>query len=79
MVNQTVEVDIPQFADMRERNKITASRVSDFKINGYTFEIGGKKKGKKQIEDVPNGIIVRDDIEYGHGIIVPLWCFGLNY
>lgn len=67
------------YNQMRERNKITASRVSDFKINGYTFEIGGKKKGKKQIEDVPNGIIVRDDIEYGHGIIVPLWCFGLNY
>ena len=48
-------------------------------INEYTFEIGGKKKGKKQIEDVANGIVVRDDIEYGHGIVIPLWHFGLNY
>lgn len=64
---------------MRVNNLVTSSRESDFKINGYTFEIGGKKKGKKQIENVPNGIVVRDDIEYGSGIIIPLWHFGLNY
>ena len=23
--------------------------------------------------------IVKDDIEFGHGNIIPLWCFGLNY
>lgn len=26
-----------------------------------------------------NGFIVRDDIETGHGIVVPLWHFGLPY
>ena len=45
----------------------------------YTFEVGGKRKGKRQIENVSNGIVVRDDIEFGGGIIVPLWHFGLNY
>ncbi len=67
------------YNQMRVMNEITASRESDFVIGKYTFEIGGRKKGKKQIEDVPNGIIVRDDIEFGHGIVVPLWKFGLNY
>lgn len=67
------------YNQMRVRNKVTSSRVSDFSIKGYTFEVGGKNKGKKQIEGVPNGIVVRDDIEYGHGNIVPLWYFGLNY
>jgi len=64
---------------MRVQNHVLASRVSDFTIGEYTFEIGGRKKGKQQIEDVPNGFIVKDDIEYGHHNVVPLWAFGLNY
>lgn len=67
------------YNQMRVKNDLISSKVSDFSIDEYTFEIGGKKKGKKQIEDVPHGIIVRDDIEYGHGIVVPLWQFGFNY
>ena len=67
------------YNQMREKQDVTSSRVSDFTIGDYTFEIGGKKKGKKQIEDVKNGRIVKDDIETGHGIIIPLWYFGMNY
>lgn len=67
------------YNQMKVRNDVIASKESDFTIDNYTFEIGGKKKGKKQIEDVPNGYIVRDDIEYGNDIIIPLWHFGLNY
>ncbi len=67
------------YNQMRERQDVTASRVSDFTISGYTFEIGGRKKGKKQIEDVPDGRVVKDDIETGHGIVIPLWHFGMNY
>lgn len=63
----------------RLRNDVMASKESDFFISPYTFEVGGKNKGKRQIKDVENGIIVKDDIETGHGIIVPLWAFGLNY
>lgn len=63
----------------RVRHNVVASRVSDFTIGKYTFEIGGKKKGKRQIEGIENGFIVRDDIETGHGIVVPLWHFGLLY
>ena len=67
------------FNQMRKNYPVTSSRESDFKIGEYTFEIGGKKKGKKQIADIQNGIVVRDDIEYGHGIVIPLWHFGLTY
>ncbi len=63
----------------RVNNKVLSSRVSDFTIGDYTFEVGGKKKGNKQIEDVPNGIVVKDDIEYGSFHTIPLWAFGLNY
>ena len=48
---------------MRVNNQLLASRVSDFVIGDYTFEVGGKKKGNKQIEDIPNGIVVKDNIE----------------
>lgn len=67
------------FNQMRVKNDILVSRVSDFYIAPYTFEVGGKGKGRKQIEDVDNGRIVKDDIETGHGIVIPLWTFGLNY
>lgn len=45
----------------------------------YTFEVGGKKKGKKQIEDIPNSYIVKDDIENAGMRYIPLWMFGLLY
>ena len=67
------------YNQMRVRNDVTSSRDSDFSIGQYTFEVGGRKKGKKQVEGLANGIVVRDDIESGHGIFVPLWQFGLNY
>lgn len=67
------------YNQMRVMNDITSSKVSDFEINAYTFEIGGRKKGMKQIENATHGIVVKDDIEYGHGITVPLWQFGFNY
>ena len=58
---------------------VISSRVSDFSVGDYTFEVGGKKKGKKQISEVPNGYVVRDEIEYATNQIIPLWAFGLMY
>ena len=67
------------YNQMRVMHKVLATRESDFIVDDYTFEVGGRNKGKKQIHDIPNGIVVKDDIEFGHGIIVPLWHFGLTY
>ena len=39
--------------------------VADFVIDDKTFEVGGKNKGQKQIKDIENGYIVKDDIEQG--------------
>lgn len=64
---------------LRVGNEVRVSRVSDFYVDGYTFEIGGKGKGQKQIAGIDKAFIVKDDIEYGHGNIVPLWHFGLTY
>lgn len=55
------------------------SPVSDFEIAGKTFEVGGRKKGKKQIQDAAEGYIVKDNIEYVFDNQVPLWMFGFLY
>ena len=67
------------FNQTRTKYDVTASPIADFMIDNYTFEVGGKNKGLKQIQDADNGFIVKDDIEYGHHNVVPLWHFGLTY
>ena len=57
----------------------TASPVSDFIVDGRTFEVGGKGKTGKQIQGTENAYIVKDDIEYAYRNTIPLWSFGLNY
>ena len=60
-------------ADVRE------SPVSDFLVDGFTFEIGGRKKGGKQIANTDNAYIVKDDIEFGFANTIPLHHFGMLY
>lgn len=67
------------FALMRTTKEVLNSSAADFTINKYSFEIGGKNKGQKQITGVPDSYIVKDDIEYGYKNIIPLWAFGLTY
>ena len=64
---------------MRVRHDVFASPVSDFVIGDKTFEVGGKNKGQKQIKEVENGYIVKDDIESGFLNVIPLWQLGLTY
>lgn len=66
-------------SQMKVKQPIAASSISDFQIGRRTFEIGGKSKGKKQIETAEEGYIVKDQIEFSAGNVLPLWWFGLNY
>lgn len=67
------------YNQMRVNHTVTASTVADFNIDNITFEVGGAKKSKRQIEGIENGFIVRDNIESGYQNFIPLWAFGLNY
>ena len=64
---------------VRVKNPVISSSISDFQIGRRTFEVGGKSKGKKQIENAEEGYVVKDQIEFSAGNILPLWWFGLNY
>lgn len=64
---------------MRLKHPITSSERADFRIGEYTFEVGGKKKKQVQIQQDEKSFIVKDDIEFGHRNIIPLWAFGMTY
>jgi predicted AAA+ superfamily ATPase len=60
--------------------KINLHDKGDFIIDEkHIFEIGRKNKTKKQIRDLENAYIVKDDIEFGYGNTIPLWHFGMLY
>lgn len=67
------------YNQLRLVSDITASKISDFEIDGRTFEVGGKNKGQKQILQAAEGYIVKADTEFAHGNNIPLWHFGFLY
>lgn len=67
------------FSQMGVSHRVSASPVSDFIVDGHTFEVGGKNKKRKQIADVKDAYVVKDDIEFAYMKTIPLWMFGLNY
>lgn len=66
-------------SQMRVKNDVIASNTVDFKINDYSFEIGGKNKQQDQLPKDGKSFVVKDDIEFGYRNVVPLWAFGFNY
>ncbi|MDP2336049.1 MAG: AAA family ATPase [Bacteroidota bacterium] len=64
---------------LRVKYDVIVSPVADFLIGDYTFEVGGKNKGLKQIQGIDKAFIVKDDIELGYLNTIPLWQFGLTY
>ena len=61
-------------------HKVHLPKQGDFFINGkYTFEVGGKGKGQKQLNGLDNAWVVKDDIEFPMLKTIPLWMFGLLY
>lgn len=49
-------------------------REGDFVINDLIVEVGGKHKKQKEAD-----FVVRDDIEFASGNVLPLWSLGFLY
>ena len=84
----TLSETTPDIGNMRETiflawmqvvHRVTSSKISDFEIDGRTFEVGGKNKGQHQLAEASDGYVVRDDTEYAFRNIIPLWMFGFIY
>lgn len=60
--------------------EVTDHTTADFTVNGtHVFEIGGRKKGRKQLSGTQDGYVVSDDLEIGFQNKIPLWLFGFLY
>ena len=58
----------------------TTSKQGDFIVdNRYTFAVGGKNKGFKQIKDIENSFVVQDVDSTEDNCKIPLWLFGFLY
>jgi hypothetical protein len=68
-VNQLQNVNLPIFY----------SKIGDFKVENFIFEIGGKNKTTKQLNEATQGYIVADDILVGSKKAIPLYLFGFLY
>ena len=67
-------------SQLQTLHKVQLPKQGDFYVNNtYTFEVGGKGKGQKQLESLENAWVVKDDIEYPMLKTIPLWMFGLLY
>ncbi len=68
-----------QFKNL-EGHEIHLAEKGDFLINRkFVFEVGGRGKSAKQIENIKNAYVVKDDMEVGSLHIIPLYMFGLLY
>ena len=84
-----INADVPNIGNVRETfflNQLKSKHVvnygikADFRVDdNYIFEVGGKSKTQKQIADLENAYIVKDDILIGDKNVIPLWMFGLLY
>lgn len=61
-------------------HKVDFSEESDFFVDSkYTFEVGGKNKKRKQIQEIPDSYIIADNIEFGTDRRIPIWLLGFMY
>lgn len=60
-------------------NHVFYSQEGDIEVNGITLEIGGKNKSSKQIKDVKNSYVVKDEVLVGGINTIPLYLFGFLY
>ncbi len=81
--------NVPDLGNIRETffinqtektHQLNASKQADFILdNLHTFEVGGANKSQKQIQNIANAFVVKDNIEVGSDNIIPLWLFGFLY
>ena len=48
-------------------------------FDGITFEVGGRSKKGKQIQEAEVVSLVKDNLEFASGHSIPIWMFGFIY
>lgn len=67
-------------SQVQPMHHVTAPPKGDFRLDErWTFEIGGPGKTATQLSAQPDAFVVRDELEYAAGNVLPLWVFGMLY
>jgi predicted AAA+ superfamily ATPase len=67
-------------SQIKTYNKVEYFNIGDYKVNNeLIFEIGGKNKTTKQLQNITNSYVVKDNLEIGYDKYIPLWLFGMLY
>ncbi|MEM1359767.1 MAG: AAA family ATPase, partial [Bacteroidota bacterium] len=67
-------------ASLSVNHTVTTPAKGDFLLdNFYTLEVGGKNKTIHQIVDMPNPLVIKDDISAGRSQELAMWMLGLLY
>jgi hypothetical protein len=71
------------FSQLSVVSEIHLDKQLDFVVThggkNFEFEIGGANKKRHQLASSPGAYVVRDDIENGSELQIPLWLFGFLY
>lgn len=68
------------FNQLQQVSSVFAAEHVDFEVReGYLFELGGRNKKAYQIKNRAASFLVKDDIEIGTDLNIPLWLFGFLY
>ena len=65
---------------LKNLNKeVRLPQSGDFLVDDIGIEVGGRNKGRSQVNHSVNHLIAADEIEHGFGKKVPLWVLGMMY
>jgi len=88
-LNYAISGKIPEAGNLRETFFISQLSINhhvslplkgDFRVDEqYVFEVGGENKTLKQVREIPNAFLAKDNIEAGALRSIPLWLFGFLY
>jgi len=68
------------YNQVRVKHNVSEPKKGDFEVDErFTFEVGGKNKTARQINDLNNAYVVKDELEYPIGNALPVWMFGFLY
>ncbi|MBN2746341.1 MAG: ATP-binding protein [Bacteroidales bacterium] len=68
------------YSQLSVNHLVTMPKNGDFEIDQkITFEVGGKNKTRKQIKEISESYVVKDQIEFKTGNEIPLWLLGFLY
>jgi len=68
------------FNQLSVMHQVRHPKSGDFEVDeSIVFEVGGRSKNRKQIQELENAFIVKDEMEFPAGSSIPLWLFGFLY